>query len=54
LAWIILRRSNHVSRVLGHDGIVVVSKIAALLLAAIAVAMIRSGVFEAISAAKTV
>jgi len=53
LAWVILKRSDRVSRVLGNDGIVVISKIAALLLAAIAVAMMRSGVFEAITAAKS-
>ena len=49
LAWALLRHSHAVTRVMGKDGTVVISKIAALLLAAIAVAMIRSGVFEAIS-----
>jgi multiple antibiotic resistance protein len=48
LAWAMLRKSQLITRVLGKDGTVVVSKIAALLLAAIAVAMIRSGVMEAI------
>ncbi len=45
-AWWVLRNSGLVTRVIGKDGTVVVSKIAALLLAAIAVAMIRSGVVE--------
>lgn len=49
LAWILLRRSENITRIIGRDGTVVISKIAALLLAAIAVAMIRSGLFEAIS-----
>jgi multiple antibiotic resistance protein len=48
LAWALLRRSEKVTRLIGKDGTVVLSKIAALLLAAIAVAMIRSGVFEAV------
>jgi multiple antibiotic resistance protein len=47
LGWIFLRYSHSVTRVIGKDGTVVVSKIAALLLAAIAIAMIRSGIFEA-------
>lgn len=50
LAWYLLRRSEVITRVIGKDGTVVISKIAALLLAAIAIAMIRGGVFEAISA----
>jgi multiple antibiotic resistance protein len=49
IAWVLLRRSDLVTRLIGKDGTVVVSKIAALLLAAIAVAMIRSGAFEAIA-----
>ena len=48
LAWALLRKSDIVTRVIGSDGTVVFSKISALLLAAIAVAMIRSGVFDAI------
>lgn len=47
-AWWLLRRSELVTRLIGKDGTVVVSKVFALLLAAIAVAMIRSGVFDAI------
>jgi multiple antibiotic resistance protein len=46
-AWATLRKSDSVTKLLGKDGTVVLSKIAALLLAAISVAMIRSGVFEA-------
>ncbi|MGK5089372.1 MarC family protein [Bdellovibrionota bacterium FG-2] len=49
-AWILLRRSDRVTALIGRDGTVVISKIAALLLAAIAVGMIRGGVFEAIRA----
>ncbi len=49
-AWWVLRNSGLVTRVIGKDGTVVVSKIAALLLAAIAVAMIRSGVVEVVRA----
>ena len=48
LAWFLLRHSEGVTRLIGKDGTVVVSKIAALLLAAIAVAMIRTGVTAAI------
>jgi len=50
IAWRVLRSYRQVTRVLGRDGTVVVSKIAALLLAAIAVAMIRNGIFSAIRA----
>jgi multiple antibiotic resistance protein len=49
LAWYLLYRSEMVTRWVGKDGTVIISKIAALLLAAISVAMIRSGVFSAIS-----
>ena len=47
IAWIFLRNSSVVTRLIGKDGTVVVSKIAALLLAAISVAMIRTGIFDA-------
>lgn len=50
LAWIILRQSEYVTRLIGKDGTVVISKVAALLLAAIAVSMIRTGIFGAIAA----
>lgn len=49
IAWVLLRNSDRVTRVIGKDGTVVLSKIAALLLAAIAVAMIRGGIFESLT-----
>jgi multiple antibiotic resistance protein len=49
LAWVLLKKSDLVAKLIGRDGTVVISKIAALLLAAISVAMIRSGTFEAIA-----
>lgn len=49
IAWVVLIQSERIERWIGKDGTVVVSKIAALLLAAIAVSMIRAGVFEAIA-----
>ena len=49
-AWVILSSSQKVTRLIGKDGTVVISKIAALLLTAIAVSMIRSGIFEAVAA----
>ncbi|HUP56319.1 MAG TPA: MarC family protein [Bdellovibrionota bacterium] len=48
LAWLILGRAHRITGLIGKDGTVVVSKIAALLLAAISVAMIRSGIVETI------
>jgi multiple antibiotic resistance protein len=48
LAWLILRHCERVTKWIGKDGTVVLSKIAALLLAAIAVAMIRTGIFESV------
>lgn len=53
VAWLVLEHSEKVKRVFGKDGTMAVSKIAALLLAAISVAMIRSGIFEAINAWNT-
>jgi multiple antibiotic resistance protein len=52
LAWGVLRQSDRIGRAIGRDGTVVVSKVAALLLAAIAVAMMRTGIFDAIRAAR--
>jgi multiple antibiotic resistance protein len=49
LGWIVLRHCARITRWIGRDGTVVLSKIAALLLAAIAVAMIRTGTFESVS-----
>lgn len=48
LAWALLMQSNRITLILGRDGTAVISKIAALLLAAIAVSMMRAGIFEAI------
>lgn len=48
LAWLTLRHCDRITRLIGKDGTVVISKIAALLLAAIAVAMIRAGIFESL------
>lgn len=50
LGWFVLRHSGVVQRAIGKDGTVAVSKIMALLLAAISIAMIRSGIFGAIEA----
>jgi multiple antibiotic resistance protein len=50
LAWLFLRQSPSINRLIGKDGTVVISKIAALLLSAYAVAMIRGGVYDAIEA----
>jgi len=50
LAWIILRYSEKLTRWIGKDGTMIISKLVALLLAAISVSMIRSGLFEAIRA----
>lgn len=48
IGWFALRHSGIVERAIGKDGTVAISKIMALLLAAISVAMIRSGIFGAI------
>lgn len=48
LAWQTLRHCDVVTRWIGKDGTVVISKIAALLLAAIAVSMIRVGALDSI------
>jgi multiple antibiotic resistance protein len=50
LGWLILRHCDRVTKWIGRDGTVVISKIAALLLAAIAVSMIRTGLFESVAA----
>jgi multiple antibiotic resistance protein len=49
LAWAVLLRAHRIRDLIGKDGMVVISKIASLLLAAISVAMIRSGIFETIT-----
>jgi multiple antibiotic resistance protein len=48
IAWILLKKAERVTSLLGKDGTMVISKLAALLLAAIAVSMIRRGVFDLI------
>ena len=48
IAWGLLRKATSITRVIGDDGATVISKLAALMLAAIAVAMIRAGVFDTI------
>lgn len=53
-AWLLLRNSETVTKLIGKDGTTVLSKIAALLLAAIAISMVRTGVFEAINAWKAI
>lgn len=45
-AWIVFAQANRVVRFLGDSGLKVTAKIASLLLAAIAVKMIRQGVLE--------
>jgi multiple antibiotic resistance protein len=49
-AWFLLRKAQMITGRIGNTGTTVISKIAALLLAAIAVAMIRSGFFDAVTA----
>lgn len=49
-AWWVLARSQAVARLIGKDGTVVVSKIAALLMTAFSVSMIRAGLEETIRA----
>jgi multiple antibiotic resistance protein len=51
-AWVALRKSSLISRLIGDEGTDIVSKIAGLLMTAIAFAMIRSGIFDAIRSAK--
>ena len=50
MAWWVLSRSESVARLIGKDGTVVISKIAALMMAAIAVSMIRGGLEETVRA----
>jgi multiple antibiotic resistance protein len=50
-AWAALRKSALITRLIGGEGTDIVSKIAALLMTAIAFSMIRSGIFEAIRSA---
>jgi multiple antibiotic resistance protein len=50
MAWVLMRKSSRVYQLLGKDGAVVLSKLVALLLAAIAVSMIRWGLVDMIRA----
>lgn len=50
LAWVLLRKSTLITRLIGTDGTVVFSKIAALIMVAFAIAMIRAGAFDAVQA----
>lgn len=45
LAWLIFSQSDRIIRIIGTNGALAFAKVAALLLAAIAVKMIRSGLF---------
>lgn len=49
LGWLFLNQSERITKYMGKDGTVVISKIAALLLAAIAVSMMRAGVLEVVA-----
>lgn len=51
-AWLALRESARITKVIGTGGTDVVSKVAALLMTAIAFAMIRTGIFEAVRLAR--
>ncbi len=46
LAWIVFRQSKRLERLIGRDGTMIISKIAALLLAAMSVATMRQGFVE--------
>jgi multiple antibiotic resistance protein len=48
IAWFVLRNSNKIKKNIGKDGTMIFSKIASLLLAAYALSMIRTGIFDAI------
>lgn len=48
IAWFALSQCERIQRWIGKDGTVILSKIAALFLCAIAISMMRSGIFQAI------
>ncbi len=48
LAWLVFSYSKFVNRGIGRDGTQIISKLAILLLATLAISMIRTGIFEAI------
>lgn len=47
-AWFALEKSTLITRLIGDEGTDIISKIAALLMTAIAFSMIRSGIFDAV------
>lgn len=47
-AWVVLRKGSFITRIIGEEGTDIISKIAALFMTAIAFAMIRSGIFDAL------
>ncbi len=49
VAWIVFIQANRISRLVGESGLKAVSKVASLLLAAIAVKMIRLGILEMVT-----
>jgi multiple antibiotic resistance protein len=46
IVWLVFTQANRIARFLGTGGLLAAAKIASLLLAAIAVRMIRQGIFE--------
>jgi len=46
IAWILFRQVDRVIKFLGNSGTVAISKVVSLLLAAIAIKMIRQGILE--------
>ncbi|MCJ7631295.1 hypothetical protein MUP77_02670, partial [Candidatus Bathyarchaeota archaeon] len=48
IVWLILRYSNAIYRILGKNGTLVISKLMALFIAAIAVQYIQEGIFSLI------
>ena len=46
LTWLIFTQADRITRLLGRAGLMVVAKIAGLLLAAIAVDMVRRGIMQ--------
>ncbi|MEM4647537.1 MAG: MarC family protein [Candidatus Nezhaarchaeales archaeon] len=53
IAWIVLTYCDVVSRILGRNGSLVLSRIMALILAAIAIAMIREGVMNILTSKRS-
>ncbi|MDH5816307.1 MAG: MarC family protein [Candidatus Nezhaarchaeota archaeon] len=53
IAWIVLTYCDVVSRILGRNGSLVLSRIMALILAAIAIAMIREGIMNILTSKRS-